>query len=79
MSEDPGEYKVENSRKFSTRDFQRISGKRLQRVQIVSDMYFQQVATFAEAAVIAGATEVEDIAEFAVQLTDKLIEMTGGK
>ena len=79
MSEDPGEYRVELDEESIQKNLSLISGRRLQRSQLISDLYFRQVATFAEAAVIAGASEIDDIAEFAVSLTDKLIEMTKEK
>ena len=47
--------------------------------QILNSPYFQVVASFAQAALVNGLVEPEEIAEHAINLTDQLIQKVSEK
>ncbi len=47
--------------------------------QILNSPYFKVVASLAEAALVSGLVEPEEIAEHAINLTDQLIQKVGEK
>ena len=63
MSEEPGKYHVDKN-----------NLQQYERNKAVSSQYFNRVAAFSEAAIIGGSTDVDEIVNFAIELTDKLIE-----
>ena len=87
MSEEPGKYSVGGQVEPNLEQLKEMAAiteyedkaansQLIKKGQVVQGSYFRRVATFAEAAVMAGATEVDDIVNFAIQLTDKIIERT---
>ncbi|MDJ0899592.1 MAG: hypothetical protein QNJ55_12345 [Xenococcus sp. MO_188.B8] len=47
--------------------------------QILNSPYFKVAASFAQAALVGGLVEPEEIAEHAINLTDQLIQKVGEK
>lgn len=47
--------------------------------QILNSPYFKVAASFAEAALVSGLVEPEEIAEHAINLTEQLIKKVGEK
>ena len=47
--------------------------------QILNSPYFKVAASFAQAALVSGLVEPEEIAEHAITLTDQLIQKVGEK
>jgi DNA-directed RNA polymerase subunit F len=71
MSETPGEYLVPEE---VLHKWQRQKDR-----QKESTNYLKSVTKFAEAFVIAGATDVDEIVDNAIALADKLVERVGEK
>ena len=63
------EYRVEKS----------LYPKPSQEELILNSPYFKVAVSFAEAALVAGIVEPEEVAEHVIRLTDKLIEKVGEK
>ena len=79
MTEEPTEYQVEGEGEklhpALLAQIEAVTNSEIHKSsRAVMNSYYRRVADFAEAFVKAGATDIEEIANNAIALTDKLIE-----